>query len=75
MARKATKNLVEQDYSALDAYCIGMYEFAQSLKRAGFDEETVLGIIVESSPKAVIQDLSQKVLQLFLLEKEELSSP
>ena len=26
-----------------------MYEFAQSLKRAGFDEETVLGIIVERS--------------------------
>ena len=49
MARKATKDLLEQDYSALDAYCIGMYEFAQSLKRAGFDEETVLGIIVERS--------------------------
>jgi hypothetical protein len=49
MARKATKALEEQGYSKLDAYCIGMYEFAQSLKRAGFDEETVLGIIVERS--------------------------
>jgi hypothetical protein len=47
MARKATKELVEQDYSALDAYCIGMYEFAQSLKRAGFAEDEVMGIIVE----------------------------
>ena len=47
MARKATKALVEQDYSALDAYCIGMYEFAQSLKRAGFKEDEVMGIIVE----------------------------
>jgi hypothetical protein len=49
MARKATKKLVEQDYSALDAYCIGMYEFAQSLKRAGFAEDEVMGIIVERS--------------------------
>ena len=47
MARKATKSLEDQGYSKLDAYCIGMYEFAQSLKKAGFDEETVMGIIIE----------------------------
>jgi hypothetical protein len=47
MARKATKALLDQDYSALDAYCIGMFEFAQSLKRAGFDEASVMGIIIE----------------------------
>ena len=47
MARKATKSLEEQGYSKLDAYCIGMYEFAQSLKKAGFDEESVMGIIIE----------------------------
>jgi hypothetical protein len=47
MAKKATKALEDQGYSKLDAYCIGMYEFAQSLKKAGFDEETVMGIIVE----------------------------
>jgi hypothetical protein len=47
MARKATKALEDQGYSKLDAYCIGMYEFSQSLKKAGFDEETVMGIIVE----------------------------
>jgi hypothetical protein len=49
MARKATKQLVEQDFSALDAYCIGMWEFAQSLKRAGFAEDEIMGIIVERS--------------------------
>jgi hypothetical protein len=49
MARKATKQLQDEGYSALDAYCIGMFEFAKSLKKAGFDEETVLGIIVERS--------------------------
>ena len=47
MARKQTKALEEQGYSKLDAYCIGMYEFAQSLKKAGFDEESVMGIIIE----------------------------
>ena len=47
MARKATKSLEDQGYSKLDAYCIGMYEFAQSLKKAGFDEESVMGIIIE----------------------------
>ena len=47
MARKQTKALEDQGYSKLDAYCIGMYEFAQSLKKAGFDEETVMGIIIE----------------------------
>jgi hypothetical protein len=47
MARKQTKQLEDQGYSKLDAYCIGMYEFAQSLKKAGFDEETVMGIIIE----------------------------
>ena len=49
MARKATKQLEDQGYSALDAYCIGMYEFAKSLKKAGFDDETMLAIIIERS--------------------------
>jgi len=59
MARKATKNLVEQDYSALDAYCIGMYEFAQSLKRAGFAEDEVMGIIVDAL-EAAIDEVDKK---------------
>lgn len=49
MARKATKQLQDEGYSALDAYCIGMFEFSKSLKKAGFDEETILGIIIERS--------------------------
>jgi hypothetical protein len=47
MARKATKALEDQGYSALDAYCIGMYEFWKSLLRAGFPQDLALGIIVE----------------------------
>jgi hypothetical protein len=38
MARKPTKALEEQGYSKLDAYCIGLYEYFCSLKRAGFPE-------------------------------------
>jgi hypothetical protein len=49
MARKVTKQLEEQGYSKLDAYCIGLQEFWSSLKRAGFDDEIALAIIVEPS--------------------------
>lgn len=49
MARKVTKQLEEQGYSKLDAYCIGLQEFWNSLKRAGFDDEIALAIIVEPS--------------------------
>jgi hypothetical protein len=49
MARKATKALEDQGYSKLDAYCIGMYEFWKSLKKAGFREDVMMGIIVEPS--------------------------
>jgi hypothetical protein len=38
MARKATKQLEEQGYSKLDAYCIGLHEYYKSLKRAGFPD-------------------------------------
>jgi hypothetical protein len=49
MARKVTKQLEDQGYSKLDAYCIGLQEFWTSLKRAGFHDEIALAIIVEPS--------------------------
>jgi len=49
MAKRQTKALEEQGYSKLDAYCIGLQEFWTSLKRAGFDDEIALAIIVEPS--------------------------
>jgi hypothetical protein len=49
MARKVTKQLEDQGYSKLDAYCIGLQEFWTSLKRSGFDDEIALAIIVEPS--------------------------
>ena len=49
MARKATKKLVDQGYSKLDAYTIGLNEFYKSLRRAGFSVDMALGIIVEKS--------------------------
>jgi hypothetical protein len=49
MARKITKQLEDQGYSKLDAYCIGLQEFWTSLKRAGFHDEIALAIIVEPS--------------------------
>ena len=47
MARKATKALEEQGYSKLDAYCIGLYEYFSSLKRAGFAEDIAMFMITE----------------------------
>jgi hypothetical protein len=49
MARKATKQLQDEGYSALDAYCIGMFEFFGSLIKSGFPEDLALAIIVERS--------------------------
>jgi hypothetical protein len=47
MARKATKALEDQGYSALDAYCIGIYEYYRSLKKAGFADSVALFMISE----------------------------
>lgn len=47
MARKATKALEDQGYSKLDAYCIGLYEYFSSLKRAGFAEDIAMFMITE----------------------------
>jgi hypothetical protein len=47
MARKATRALEDQGYSKLDAYCIGIYEYFQSLKKAGFKEDIALLMITE----------------------------
>jgi hypothetical protein len=49
MARKATKALEDQGYSALDAYCIGIYEYYRSLKKAGFIDSVALFMIAEPS--------------------------
>ena len=58
MARKSTKALEEQGYSKLDAYCIGLQEFWSSLKRAGFQDDIALAIIVEPSayPGCILPD-------------------
>ena len=47
MARKAIKALEEQGYSKLDAYCIGLYGYFCSLKRAGFPEDIAMFMITE----------------------------
>lgn len=47
MARKATKALEDQDYSALDAYCIGLHEYWKSLRKAGFAEGIALFLVTD----------------------------
>ena len=50
MARKVTKALEDQGYSKLDAYCIGLYEYFCSLKRAVFSED--IGRFMITEPQA-----------------------
>ena len=47
MARKKAIDL--EQYSALDAYAIGLNEFYKSLRRAGFSVDLALAIIIERS--------------------------
>ena len=58
MARKATKALEDQGYSKLDAWTIGVYEYYQSLKRAGFREDVALFMItdLQSYPSWILPD-------------------
>jgi len=49
MAKRATKVLEEQDYSALDAYCIALHEFYKSLRRAGFSTDMAFWMLQEKS--------------------------
>jgi hypothetical protein len=47
MARKATKVLEDQDYSALDAYCIALQEYYKSLRKAGWSEGLALFMVTD----------------------------
>ena len=49
MARKATKKLVDEGYSKLDAWAIGVHEMYRALRRAGFPVDLALSIIVEKN--------------------------
>ena len=58
MARKATKALEDQGYSKLDAYCIGLHEYYQSLRRSGFTEDHALYMlsVTDSYPRWILPD-------------------
>jgi hypothetical protein len=47
MARKATKALEDQSYSALDAYCIALHEYYKSLRKAGWSEGLALFMVTD----------------------------
>ena len=61
MARKKAIEL--QDYTALDAYSIGLNEFYKSLRRAGFSVDICLAIIIEPSayPDWIMPKLPNKL--------------
>jgi len=58
MARKATKALQDQDYSALDAYCIALHEYWKALRKAGFTESIALFMVTDkqSYPGWILPD-------------------
>ena len=45
MARKKAIDL--EAYSMLESYCIGLNEYWKSLRKAGFNEEIALAILLE----------------------------
>jgi hypothetical protein len=73
MARKATKQLEEQGYSKLDAYCIGLHEFYKSLKRAGFPDSICMSMIMEKSayPDWLLPSIPDRVDRLPYEDDEE----
>ena len=55
----AKKKVIDLDtYSALDAWAISLQEMYRALRRAGFDVDLALGIIVEpmSYPRWILPD-------------------
>jgi hypothetical protein len=61
MARKKAIDL--EQYSALDAYAIGLNEFYKSLRKAGFSVDMALAIIIEPSayPDWILPSLPNKI--------------
>jgi hypothetical protein len=47
MAKKATKKLVDEGYSKLDAWAIGVHMMYGALRKAGFSVDLALAIVVE----------------------------
>ena len=72
MARKATKALEDQGYSKLDAYCIGLYEYYRSLRKAGFTVDNALWLIsAKESYPDWINPLTQDDIKKHLEEEDE----
>ena len=61
VARK--KEISLEDYSALDAYCIGLHEYYKSLRRAGFAVDICISMIQdkESYPDWILPSLPNKI--------------
>ena len=45
--KRKVKTVADESYSKLDQYCIWLYEFHDSLMRAGFPETIARAIIVD----------------------------
>ena len=61
MAKK--KAITLDDYSALDAYCIGLNEYYKSLRKAGFAVDICLALISdkETYPDWILPKMPNKI--------------
>ena len=61
MARK--KAITLEDYSALDAYCIGLHEYYKSLKKAGFSESWIMALLSDKDtyPDWILPSIPNKI--------------
>ena len=55
-----------EDYSALDAYCIGLHEYYKSLRRAGFATDIAISMIQDkaSYPEWILPSMPNKMTPL-----------
>ena len=60
---RTKKAITLDDYSALDAYCIGLHEYYKALRRAGFATDIALAMIQDkdSYPDWILPSLPNKI--------------
>ena len=71
--RRKPRTVADENYSALDMYCIWLHEYHRALRRAGFSNDNALWIIStkESYPEWVSYKIPDETDIANLLDEDE----
>lgn len=71
--RVAVKTVRDDNYSALENYCIALNEYYKALKVAGFDGATALSLIMEKSsyPDWLLPAMPNKIDPIEYIDDED----